>query len=552
MITAVGLALRILLPPLMRWSSPHDDEALIRIADSILAGQWLGVWGEQEVPHITLAKGPGYPLFLAAINWTGLTPPIAGYILYLTGALLVATALRARIGRNGTVLLYTVLAFNPVVFSSPYSQVYRDQLVASAALLALGLGAHIGSLLARAPGKAEPVRVGGAALLLGAVLGLLAVTRGDTIWVVLGAVFAALALGLPGLRHGGRRTRVTAIAAGALVGVLTVAAPLTVALINEAEYGVRVTDDYSDGSFADALTLWSSVQVAGSDPLVPISREQRAAVYAVSPTARSVAEQLEKPDSVWIARNCSSHADKQLPCDELGAFLTWALRDAAVKSHEISDARAFQGFFTDLAEEIRDACDSGELTCGRPGLSPDVPPLDRISERAVIANLAGHINGALAYDTAGILQKMPPPDGDSLDAWRRAVNGTDTVIDLVRSGQHPTTIAQTSILTLLQTVYTWVTVPLLVLAVATTFLRRTWTTPEGRLGLVALGGWLTNLVVVSIFYAGANRTRGDTMPIYTMSSQSFLLLGVVLCGSIALRYLVPQGVRPQVVDRAVE
>jgi len=106
LITAAGLALRTTIPALVIWSSPHDDEALMRIAASIMKGDWLGPWGAQQVPHITLAKGPGYPLFLAAIHWTGLGPTVAAYLLYLGGALLLAVTLRSRLGPRWFVALY--------------------------------------------------------------------------------------------------------------------------------------------------------------------------------------------------------------------------------------------------------------------------------------------------------------------------------------------------------------------------------------------------------------------------------------------------------------
>jgi len=44
-------------------------------------------------------------------------------------------------------------------------------------------------------------------------------------------------------------------------------------------------------------------------------------------------------------------------------------------------------------------------------------------------------------------------------------------------------------------------------------------------------------VIVSIFFAGANRTRGDTIQIYTMASQSFLLTGLVLAAVVMSRAL---------------
>ena len=47
--------------------TPHDDYLFVRLAKSILNGEWLGPYDQ-----LTLVKGPVYPLFLAVAHHTGL------------------------------------------------------------------------------------------------------------------------------------------------------------------------------------------------------------------------------------------------------------------------------------------------------------------------------------------------------------------------------------------------------------------------------------------------------------------------------------------------
>lgn len=539
LITAAGLALRTTIPALVKWSSPHDDEALMRIAASIMKGDWLGPWGAQQVPHITLAKGPGYPLFLAAIHWTGLGPTVAAYLLYLGGALLLAVTLRSRLGPRWFVALYGLLALNPVTFSTLFSQVYRDQLVTALSLLSLGLGVHLATLHSRR-GPWSWFRGTGTVvetLALGMVTGWLAITRGDVVWITLATAGGFLVMMLAHAADKNIRTWLRAATSAVVVALLAWGAPFAVAQLNARHYGVPLVDDYSQGGFAEALTLWASVKVEGSNDLIPVSAAQRAAVYEVSPTARTLRDRLEVSDTPWIARGCSSQQATGVVCDDYGAYFTWAIRDAVIQEHRDATAEQFQDVFLDIADEIDAACRTGGLTCGTPGLSPDVPPLDRISKRAVLANLAGQVNGAFNYFTGTRRQALAQPGTETTILWTETVNQVGTPASLAASGNQPTTIAQTSAVALLSSFASWLMFPMAFAALVGAFTRRMWTSTLGRLSLVALAGWLTNLLIVSIFFAGANRTRGDTIQIYTMASQSFLLTGLVLAAVVMSRAL---------------
>lgn len=535
-ICALGIALRALIPPLLRWTNRHDDLAQVTIADALLRGEWLGAWGDQGVPHITLAKGPGYPLFLAALEPTGLPPQLAAYLIYLTGVLLVARVTTRQLGGRWQVLVVAVLAFNPIAFTTGMSIVYRDALVIALAPLALGLAIDLAHRVTRT-GRWGPrgwVSVVAEVVLLGSVLGWLSITRGDVLWIVLGSA-GVLVVGLLGhLRTLGRRGWVVITGGVVLVSLIAAAFPASVAQLNQRNYGVRLVDDYGDGTFAEAITLWSSVLVDEQQTYQNVSRTQREAVYEISPTAARLEAALEADGTTWVLRNCTWHEDVDLPCDDYGSYFTWAARDAAVATGLASTAADFQSFFGRIADDIRSACGSGELTCGRPGLSPDVPPLDEVPTRLAIANVAGFAVGSFSYDgTRAQIQQVPPPGAD-VDTWTAVVNGTDAVLDTAASGLAPDAVGQRSIGDALSRLYSLAMVIALVPALASLVLRRTWTTTTGRTAIVLIGAWLVNLAIVSVFYAGTNRSPGAKMPLYTMASQSYLLLGLVLASAVTL------------------
>jgi hypothetical protein len=539
-IAVAGLALRALVPPLLRWGNQHDDFAQVSVAAALVRGEWLGEWGAQGVPHITLAKGPGYPLFLAAIHPTGLPPQLAAYAIYLAGCLLLARTFARRLGPWWSVGLFGVLAFNPIVFSSAFSIVYRDALNTALAPLALGLGLDLARRVTRrgrwhATGWSVLVAE---VLLLGLTFGWVAITRADIVWILFGTAGAFVVGLLPSLRRLGRRGWLTVVAGTLVVGVAAAAVPAAVAEKNEREYGVDLVDDYSDGTFATAVTLWSSVVVPDTEHFENVSRAQRAAVYAVSPTAASIADDLEDPDSVWIDRNCTWHEDLEdvdRPCDDYGSYFTWALRDASVRTGGVDSAQELQDFFGRITTEIQAACDAGALTCGMRGLSADVPPLDRMPVRVAIANLVGTVHGALTFNEARGQIQQAPADGADLATWETAVNGTGTVLSALETGQQPEAFGQSSVVDVLTLVYATLAVPALLLAVGALFLRRTWSGTVGRTAVVVVCAWLGNLAIVAVFYAGTNRAPGSKMPLYTMSSQSYLIVGLALAATVALQ-----------------
>jgi len=57
---------------------PHDDTLFMSLGRSLAEGQWLGPYTE-----FTLMKGPGYPFFLAAANWLGISVALAHALFHL-------------------------------------------------------------------------------------------------------------------------------------------------------------------------------------------------------------------------------------------------------------------------------------------------------------------------------------------------------------------------------------------------------------------------------------------------------------------------------------
>ena len=279
-----SVSLRRDVPPFPIFGSLNDDEMQVRLADSIGSGRWLGDWSQT-----TLSKGPGYPVFLSVVSDLGINPMLAAQIVYLVGATLASVGLLG-LARSRALagLLYVALALSPAMLGAPASRVYRESLTAALSILCLGaLLTAAWIVVARGRWRWRLLGLLPVSALLGVAAGWLLQTRIDTMWIAAAVAPVIVASVFWGARTWPQRGRQALAWAG--VGVITFgvcfAIGTRVADLNHQHFGVRVTDDFSEGAFAEMSNLWASVRAGEPRTFVPISAAQRAAVYAVSPDA---------------------------------------------------------------------------------------------------------------------------------------------------------------------------------------------------------------------------------------------------------------------------
>src|SRR5713101_8377653 len=108
----------------------HDDGLFIKLARSLEGGHWLGLYD-----NLTLAKGIFYPLFIVVAFWTSVALKIAEQVVWLAASWLTAGMVRRRLGsRYPSLILFTLLAFNPVVWNFHFARVLRQGLYMSLSL----------------------------------------------------------------------------------------------------------------------------------------------------------------------------------------------------------------------------------------------------------------------------------------------------------------------------------------------------------------------------------------------------------------------------------
>lgn len=361
----LGAALRLYLtgslPTLLRHYRV-DDILFLRLAHHLSHGEWLGPYDET-----TLAKGPGYPLFLAAAHHLGMSRRLAEDGLLIAACVALVWALR-RLGVNRflAAVAFAACLFSPGATSEVLYRALRQNIYLSQTLLV------VGSSLALVTSNRWKGRVlsGG---LLGFVLAWFWCTREEGVWIVPSLGILALVLLATERSRGQSWMRCCALV------VLTTVAPATtwicamtaVRELNRAAYGVP---DWglNEPNFTAAVDGLNRVAASRWQRWQPLDRDLWSRLYEISPALRSLRKHLDGPRyRSLLAANGERIAGMRL----------WALRAAAAQEGHHISALSARDFYRRVAEEIHGACDRGDIPCGArrntivPALHRDLYPM---------------------------------------------------------------------------------------------------------------------------------------------------------------------------------
>ncbi len=350
----------------------YDDLLYIRLATAIAHGDWLGPFDQ-----LTLARGPVFPLFLAACALCRVPLNLAAQAVYLCGCLLLARAAgRALRHRPAATVVFALLALNPVPWSAALSLVLREKLYVGETMLVLGLAVQC---LPRSDVRAGMAALGWA-FASGLAFGAFWLTREEGIWMapVLAAVLALRVAQGGWRRHWRRRrrpgrdwlVREAAMGLALPLGFLLVLVPF--AAVNDAVYGVFRTSDFQTGPFPDAYGAMLRVRPAQWRQYGILPRDVRLLLYRESGAARELQPSLEGPiGQEWTTIGC---AHSPIPdCHELqGGWAMFAVRNAVTAAGHYRRAADADAFYRRLAHEVNDACDHARLSCSarRSGMLP--------------------------------------------------------------------------------------------------------------------------------------------------------------------------------------
>ncbi|HTW93528.1 MAG TPA: hypothetical protein VMD30_01960 [Tepidisphaeraceae bacterium] len=342
----------------------YDDQLFVRLGTQIAAGHWLGTYDQ-----LTLAKGPGLPLFLAACHALRLPLNIADPLLYVLFCIVMVRAVEPVIGKGwGSVILFAILLFNPISFGvDNMARVLRERIYP--ALSGIALAGAIAIYLRR---NESPRRVWAWGVLLAVSLAVGWITREEGIWLwpSLAILAGAAVVGVVRSSEKRRGWRIAMVLAplalaACLVGV--------VAGINWMEYGRFLIVEFKDPAFVSAYGAMTRVDPADQRRFVPVSSQALRMMYRTCPAVAELQPYLNGPNGQFW-KNLTHETFPRIKGEIGGAWFCWVLRDAVAASGHAGNATEAEHFYAAIASQINAACDTGRLPSGPPRQSL-VPPI---------------------------------------------------------------------------------------------------------------------------------------------------------------------------------
>ena len=326
--------------------SALDDELYLVNGQYLAAGNWLGPFSFH-----TLAKGPGYPLFLAGSAWTGLPITVSQAIFSCLAVGALALVVKRLSGsRLAAFAIGILLLWNP----GPVQHgITRDAIYPAQTLLFIAVLTYA---LFCAPDRKRAVLWG---LIAGTILGWFWLTREEGVWILPAVMILTLGAGLNSWLRA-RTLWLPTSAALSMPGAFALML-LGFRLVNYTAYGSFVGVDFKESNFVNACQALQNVRVGKPIPYLPVPKQVRQKIYQVSPAFASLRENLDPAGAPIAQSGCGWYP---WTCGDIaGGWFLWALRDAAAQhGHYQTPAEAGQ-FFGEIHDQVLSACQQGLLVC---------------------------------------------------------------------------------------------------------------------------------------------------------------------------------------------
>lgn len=322
----------------------YDDVLIVKEADSIISGNWLG-----EYNCLTLVKGAFAPLFIAFLNIIQVPFLIGQEIMYDISIIFLTLVLSKKIeNKKILVIISIILLFNPIMYCSELIRVYRDGIYVSLIVFLIAL--TIGLFLNR---KEKIKKIVLYQIGLGFALSAIYLCREDFIWIIpylIGTVIITICYILRDKELSNKIKRVNTYFIPICIFTISI---LTVMSINYKYYGVFQLNQYWGKEFKEAYGALTRIKVEEKRK-VPITREALSIAYRISPTFAELKDYLEGEEGKkWAMCGDGDSVEIQ------GGWIHWAIIRAVESKGYYKDAKTANEFYRRVSDEINKACDEG-------------------------------------------------------------------------------------------------------------------------------------------------------------------------------------------------
>ena len=354
-------------PLTVRGWSQHDDLHFLRMAWNLLHTGWMGHYGS-----MTLIKGPAYPAFIAGNFMIGLPLLLTTQLTYVASCIALVAALTLYpIPRVAALLCYLAVLFNPITFIPEAFAALRTEVYLAWTLFVVA-GWMALPLAARRWKMATTFWLG---IVTGLAFAAFWLTREEGPWIV--PPIALFFVGFCYLfwRRGERRIIIRyltgAAAAAGACGVIII----SVCFANYTHYRFFGAVDTQASGYLRAYQALGRVRPVEWKHHLPVPKEVRERIYAVSPAFAEIRDGLEGSD---FRQQACNFAYLKFACGDIASgWFLWALRDAVASKGYYNRPDHAEQYYNRLANEVNNACQTGKLVCDSFGYDL-IPPLSKV------------------------------------------------------------------------------------------------------------------------------------------------------------------------------
>ena len=331
-------------------SSTFDDSLLIKLGMSINSGNWLG-----QYDKLTLAKNPGYPIFLAFCAKTGIRYQLALCLLLVLACMAFSIALRPLIkNRFARATLYVVLLYMPLCFTTAwFRRIYRDGLVIPFSIAAFA--GFLGLYLRR---KERTEKLVPWAFIASLSFACLQIIKENGAWILPFSAVCCIVMFIGWLWN--LKQKKTSAVSVAVRSILLIAPFLcgflitqAIGRVNASYYGAPLLSERFSGSFARVSSDMAQIGERCDHTALWISRKALNDAFRSSPTLRQCKPEIEDSWKTW-----SLLFDNK---DVYGDMAYWALRDGVYASKQFRNAADAEKYWSSVANEIETGFNDGTL-----------------------------------------------------------------------------------------------------------------------------------------------------------------------------------------------
>lgn len=403
--------------------TPHDAQLYITNALSVANNQWFGPYNER-----ILARGPTFPLFIAAAYHLHIPLGIANTVFYiLTSLLFVTIAFHLSTIKWILIPLYVLLLFNPFTFDHETSFEITRSTFYPALILGVVLNC-MGLFLTVHTSFKQSLLF---SILLGCIFFLFWFHREEGFFIL---PIIGISYGYS-LFHAWAHKKISKTYMLALSVPILIFVLLThiLCFINYKHYGTYTARQFSHKSYTSAFFSLLRIYEDSGNPLIPVTKNQRMILYQVSPMFAKLqpffegegGENLAQSSAVWTG----------IPKEEreiAGGSFYFGIRSAVWSITQPSQS-AEQKFFEQLTQEINQACRQKYVSCGILPLS-GFSLLNQKDRVSLFDNFVNTVQTGALANKIDINTDAKYSDGpkDQIEIFRKMTNGI-----ILTKGQQP-------------------------------------------------------------------------------------------------------------------